>query len=105
LYLSACETAESGGDAVLDETLHIATAFQIAGCPQVIATKWKIPDREGPTATVVRHFYQNMSMKDGKFAVENGAYALHDAIRQCISGSSDEEPDLLALAAYVHIGY
>ena len=102
VYLSACETAESGGDAVLDETLHIATAFQIAGCPQVIATKWKIPDREGPATAVVGHFYRNMSIDDGKFSVGKGAQALHDAIRQCMA---DKEPDLLALAAYIHIGY
>lgn len=43
-YLSACETA-AGGDRLPDEAIHIASAFQLAGFREVVATLWRVPDR------------------------------------------------------------
>jgi CHAT domain-containing protein len=46
-YLSACTTA-TGSVRLLDESIHIASAFQLAGYPHVIATLWPINDFLAP---------------------------------------------------------
>ncbi len=44
-YLSACETASAGLELRLaDESIHLASAFLLAGFPNVIATLWQIDD-------------------------------------------------------------
>lgn len=43
-YLSACETAVVG-PRHLDEAIHLASAFQLAGFSHVISTLWQLPDR------------------------------------------------------------
>ena len=42
--LSACATAAPAG-ALVDEAIHLASAFRAAGYPQVVATLWAVPDR------------------------------------------------------------
>ncbi|QHY96416.1 CHAT domain protein [Streptomyces sp. S4.7] len=43
-YLSACETAAVGPRHV-DEAIHLASAFQLAGFSHVVSTLWQLPDR------------------------------------------------------------
>ncbi|MFG2943244.1 CHAT domain-containing protein [Streptomyces sp. NPDC048282] len=42
-YLSACTTA-FGGTGLVDEAIHISSAFQLAGYPDVIGTLWRVKD-------------------------------------------------------------
>jgi CHAT domain-containing protein len=58
-YLSACSTANQGLQAV-DESIHLASAFQIAGFRHVIASLWPVDDVIA--ATVARSFYQRMDI-------------------------------------------
>ncbi|KLO94718.1 Uncharacterized protein LW93_13537 [Fusarium fujikuroi] len=44
-YLSACETGQNKDSRSADESLHIASAFQLAGFRHVIGTLWKVNDR------------------------------------------------------------
>ena len=44
-YLSACNTALSTHIQLIDEAIHLTSAFQIAGYPHVIGTLWAIDDR------------------------------------------------------------
>ncbi|MQY31867.1 CHAT domain-containing protein [Nocardia aurantia] len=44
-YLSACETALTTDARLLDEAIHLASAFQLAGYPHVIGTLWTIADQ------------------------------------------------------------
>jgi hypothetical protein len=54
-YLSACTTAVSSFG-LLDESIHLASAFQLAGFPHVVATLWRIGDFVG--ADLAADFYQ-----------------------------------------------
>lgn len=43
-YQSACETALTGKARLLDEAIHLTSAFQLADYPHVIGTPWPIDD-------------------------------------------------------------
>lgn len=44
-YLSACHAAVGRAPELLDEGIHIAAAFQLAGFPQVVGMLWQVNDR------------------------------------------------------------
>jgi CHAT domain-containing protein len=43
-YLSACSTAENRAQTLLDEVIHLASGFQMAGFPHVVASMWSTED-------------------------------------------------------------
>ena len=43
-YLSACHVAAGRDTSLLDEGIHLAAAFQLAGFPQVVGTLWQVSD-------------------------------------------------------------
>ncbi|KAH7012886.1 CHAT domain-containing protein [Ilyonectria destructans] len=43
-YLSACKTGESLDENLADESLHLTSAFQLAGFRHVIGTLWEVDD-------------------------------------------------------------
>lgn len=71
-YLSACTTA-TGPERTLDEAIHMAAAFQLAGYAHTIATLWPISDLVAPD--LAYHVYSAMATGVGP------AQALHDATR------------------------
>ncbi|KAL4783420.1 CHAT domain-containing protein [Aspergillus varians] len=62
-YLSACSTAENSSDDLLDEVIHVASAFQLVGFPHVIGTLWEIGDRAA--VGVSRLFYADLGRRIG----------------------------------------
>ncbi|MFG2498086.1 CHAT domain-containing protein [Streptomyces sp. NPDC048441] len=55
-YLSACGTARgSASPALADEAVHLASAFQLAGYSQSVATLWEVGDAFASTAASVFH--------------------------------------------------
>jgi tetratricopeptide (TPR) repeat protein len=56
-YLSACSTAH-GGVIHVDESIHLASAFQLAGFRHVIASLWPLNDNIA--ATAARAFYRQL---------------------------------------------
>lgn len=44
-YLSACSSADNPSAKLLDESIHIASGFQLAGFSHVLATLWNSEDR------------------------------------------------------------
>jgi hypothetical protein len=74
-YLSACSTALTGA-ALPDEAIHLASAFQLAGYRNVIATSWPIAD--GPAGRIAANVY-NALAED--VTAGSAATALHHAIR------------------------
>ncbi|MET0233050.1 MAG: CHAT domain-containing protein [Kibdelosporangium sp.] len=97
-YLSACATAR-GGVKFANEAVHIASAFQLAGFGQVIATLWEIHD--GVAAAAAANVHQELSMALTLPDRLPGALALHKVVRQ-MRDAWPSTPS--AWAAYVHSG-
>ncbi|KAJ6550825.1 CHAT domain-containing protein [Mycena vulgaris] len=56
-FLSACETAK-GDTRLPDEAMHLAATLLFTGFRGVVATMWKIDDRDGPK--VANKFYEHL---------------------------------------------
>ncbi|MEU6818231.1 CHAT domain-containing protein [Streptomyces sp. NPDC046860] len=100
--LSACETAR-GSQLLADESIHITSAFQIAGYPHAIGTLWPVHD--AVAVRVTRSLYGRLRDEHGTGGVEldagQAALALHHAVRECRAGFPGS-PSLWA--AHVHSG-
>ncbi|MEU8082132.1 CHAT domain-containing protein [Micromonospora sp. NPDC049101] len=91
-FLSACATAQAP-PTLVDESLHITGAFQLAGFRHVIGTLWEIDDAVSLALTTA--FYQHADPTGA------AAYALHSAVR----GLRDRYPLAPTLwAAHIHTG-
>jgi CHAT domain-containing protein/tetratricopeptide (TPR) repeat protein len=91
-YLSSCATARTGPRHA-DEAIHLASACQLAGFPDVIATLWPIPDR------VAQEFTSDAYAELGSAPA---AHVVHAATRSARA----KYPNLPGLwSAYVHMGW
>ncbi|KAJ7728702.1 CHAT domain-containing protein [Mycena maculata] len=83
-FLSACETAK-GDDEVPDEAMHLAASFLFAGFRGVVATMWRMDDREGPKVadTFYEHLFRNCDANSSPPVhpdLTEAAHALHLAV-------------------------
>lgn len=98
-YLSACRTSRNDSEALLDEAIHLTSAFQLAGFPHVIGTLWKIDDAAALHAADA--FYTYLQTQPSILDTTTCAQALHYTVR----GLRDELlPSPSRWAAYVHAG-
>ena len=97
-FLSACCTAENASSVLMDEGIHLASGFQLAGYPHVIASLWEAND--DLSVTVARRFYQILFDKSEIDGHDRIACALHDAI--LAARRIDEDP--LSWATTIHFG-
>ncbi|WP_137034721.1 CHAT domain-containing protein [Streptomyces albus] len=98
-YLSACRTAAFDTSELLDEAIHLASAFQLAGYPHVVGTLWEINDEIA--VDVADRFYAGLVTADGRIDTRRSAQALHEAVREV----RDAFPHIPSLwAAYLHAG-
>ncbi|PON25451.1 hypothetical protein TGAM01_v205746 [Trichoderma gamsii] len=75
-YLSACGTGQILDDKSIDENIHLANAFQLAGFRHVIGTLWSVDDE---VCVEIAHMtYSSFSKGLHDDVVSQG---LHDAIR------------------------
>ena len=98
-YLSACRTAYTSAATLIDEAIHLAAAFQLAGFPQVIGTLWEISDHTA--AETARDFYTALRAEAGNLDTGRAAQALHKAVRN-LRDTLPTSPSLWA--AYLHAG-
>ncbi|MFD4603963.1 CHAT domain-containing protein [Streptomyces sp. NPDC058464] len=97
-YLSACDTALNTRRELADESVHLVSAFQVAGYAHVVGTFWMIDDEEA--TTVSEDFYSQISAL-GRLHPERSAMALHEAVRRARASF----PTLPASwAAHLHSG-
>ncbi|MFH8569156.1 CHAT domain-containing protein [Streptomyces sp. NPDC017993] len=79
-YLSACHTALNAADHLLDEAMHLAGAFQLAGFPQVVGTLWMVDDEVA--VDIAEDFYSALrDPRTGTLHLGRAAEALHRAAR------------------------
>jgi CHAT domain-containing protein len=103
-YLSACQTADIQDLDFLDEVIHIAGAFQIAGFPQVIGTLWQAEDDYA--LSVAKAFYghpqlKSMCQTEQPIDRDIAVFAFHEAV----SAIRAEDPELvLSWAQFVVFG-
>ncbi|MFE2938337.1 CHAT domain-containing protein [Streptomyces sp. NPDC059255] len=100
--LSACETARGSGR-LADESIHITSAFQVAGYPHAIGTLWPVHDAvAGRVARILyRHLRGDRAAGSSGLDADQAALALHRAVRQCRTAFRGS-PSLWA--AHVHSG-
>ncbi|OLT20736.1 hypothetical protein BJF78_09225 [Pseudonocardia sp. CNS-139] len=91
-FLAACSTAR-GAERLADESIHIASAFQLAGYRHVVGTLW--PAGDATAARLANDFYQRLHAGDGPAA------ALHLAVRE-VRAEQPLTPS--AWACYMHAG-
>ncbi|WP_371524789.1 CHAT domain-containing protein [Streptomyces sp. NBC_01283] len=77
--LSACSTTFTRSQQLLDESLHLTAAFQLAGFPHVIGSLWEINDKYA--ADIADSFYTRLTDSEKNVDTSRAAHALHDTIR------------------------
>lgn len=95
-FLSACSTATTSLDLV-NESIHIASAFQLAGYPHVIGTLWEISD--SVATKIASQLYKELAANH--FDIRGAADGLNKATRMV----RDLYPQMPTLwAAHIHVG-
>ncbi|MFD0316249.1 CHAT domain-containing protein [Streptomyces flavalbus] len=95
-YLSACGTAVTRRD-LADEALHVVTAFQLAGFPQVVGALWQVND--AVAVEIADRVYAHLAAT-GYDATRTGA-CVHAALRMV----RDRYPAYPRVwAAHLHMG-
>ncbi|MFJ4979244.1 CHAT domain-containing protein [Streptomyces coeruleorubidus] len=96
-YLSACSTAATAADFLLDEAIHLTSAFQLAGFPHVVGTLWQVND--AAALRVATAFYGHLA--EAGTGQGDVALALHKTLRDL----RDRCPRLVSTwAAHLHTG-
>ncbi|MER5986701.1 CHAT domain-containing protein [Streptomyces sp. NPDC001787] len=93
-YLSACRSADPSNLELADEVLHLASAFQLAGFPQVVGTLWNVQDSHA--ARVASDFYAALGPTE-----ENAARVFRDVVSG-VRARTLRSPYIWA--PFVHIG-
>ncbi|TDD85400.1 CHAT domain-containing protein [Actinomadura rubrisoli] len=95
-YLSACHTAVST-TGLADEVIHIASAFHLAGYPQVIGTLWAVDDDAATAIAELVYTELTCGHPDPRRAPA--------ALRDALSGMRRKHPRQPSLwASHIHIG-
>jgi CHAT domain-containing protein len=99
VFLSACRTAYTADTDLLDEAIHLTSAFLLVGARHVIGTLWEVHDATAPE--MAASFYRGLRTAAGKLDTDRAAPALHDAVREV----RDRYPHMPYLwAGYLHVG-
>jgi hypothetical protein len=106
-YLSACSTAETADKTLVDETIHLASSFQLVGFPHVVGTTWEANNTVAEK--IAKNFYTCLIEQERAFPQDDGivAYALHEAVKAYWSQSKGRfkpNDDVIAWAPFIHIG-
>ena len=98
---SACRTARNTAAHLLDEAIHLASAFQLAGYPHVVGTLWTIYDTIA--VDVARAFYAGLETQRQALDVSQSAQALHHSVRD-LRDNRNLASVPSQWAAYLHTG-
>lgn len=76
-YLSACSTGSGGTEDLLDEGIHLVSAFQLAGFRHVVGSLWEVSDKH--CVDIARILYE--TIRDEGMTDEVVCRGLHKAVR------------------------
>lgn len=97
-FLSACSAAENRVAALADESVHIASAFQLAGFRHVVGTLWQTKDK--CCREVAAHFYQVL-LAEGDGLNLRVPEALDKAVLKLREANPEK---VLDWAPFIHMG-
>ncbi|KAH7159602.1 CHAT domain-containing protein [Dactylonectria estremocensis] len=98
-FLSACSTAAVHADRLEEESLHLASAFQVAGFAHAVAALWPVDD--DACTRLAALFYTHLTRLQGQGGYSTPASALRRATLQLQS----EYPNRPSIwAPFIHIG-
>lgn len=99
-YLSACSTAHNEAVKLVDETIHIASGFQLAGFSHVLATQWSADSKI--CMKVSTEFYRLLfDVNEPGEGHEKVRLAFHRAVKK-IQERYPRQP--LRWAPFIHMG-
>jgi tetratricopeptide (TPR) repeat protein len=99
-YLSACSTAENNAQQLVDEVIHLASGFQVAGFSHVVAAMWPADDQV--CVEVAKGFYEQLVAHISVLeSNETVAAALHHSVEK-VRGQYRRAP--MQWAPFIHIG-
>ncbi|MEU9918927.1 CHAT domain-containing protein [Streptomyces sp. NPDC051001] len=103
-YLSACGTAANLAQDLIDEAIHLTSAFQLAGFRHVIGTLWPINDRVG--LNVATDFYLRATTGSGTIGVSgDGNDKVAESLHAAVLAARDLHAARPSLwASYIHAG-
>ena len=108
-YLSACHTANMVTFRLLDESINLSAAIQLAGYPSVVGTLWHVADDQ--SVDIAKDVYAWMLEGGAKLDTTRSAEGLHRAVRalkdktRTVAGFSKKgSSDPLVWAPYIHLG-
>jgi tetratricopeptide (TPR) repeat protein len=101
-YLSACSTAENRMATLVDEVLHLASGFQVAGFRHVVGCLW--PSSDKVCVEIAKSFYSKLAQGGAVGYSDRAiALALHKAVVE-IRLSDEYRKRPVYWAQYVHFG-
>lgn len=108
-YLSACSTAENSMVKLMDENIHLAATFQLAGFAHVVGTLWSVGDSAAVQTAAA--FYNKLlsQTQDGSVPDSAVSIAVHEAVRELretkLPGSRIRPAEnVLSWVPFVHFG-
>ena len=103
-YLGACHTANNSIKELADESLHLASAFQMAGCRNVIGNMWLAGNHE--SVRISQEFYKTLlggtTPRPGVDPGANVSEAYHIAVQRVWEISHGADP--IGWGSFVHYG-
>jgi tetratricopeptide (TPR) repeat protein len=108
-YLSACHTASIRDFNLVDESINLSAAIQLAGYPSVVGTLWQVGDID--SVEVAKDVYEWMLDGGDRLNTRLSAEGLHRAVRslrdrtRIVPAFEMKAPnDPLIWAPYIHVG-
>ena len=109
-FLSACQSAGNPNLDLLDESIHLTAAFQVAGFSHVVGSLWKVRDSHAPT--IVEAVVDSMTRNgNGEISFDKVAAELRkkmrilrDMTRRIPDVPGEFPPNPLIWAPYIHMG-